>query len=117
MSGDEEYLAEDDNIEIFNNLPRLASSLHTLSLESENQDANLVLCYDFPNLQWLRLQKFDSKNETSKIMAFFKRHPQLEGLSLVRCVNNWFSDDVEVGFLPNLKHLKVRNLHSFGLYS
>ncbi|KAF8188118.1 hypothetical protein BJ912DRAFT_969248 [Pholiota molesta] len=108
MTGDEEYLADDDNIEIFNNLPRLASSLHTLSLESEHQDANLVLCYDFPNLQWLRLQEFDSKNETSKIMAFFKRHPQLAGLSLVNCVNNWFSDDVKEGFLPNLKHLKAR---------
>jgi hypothetical protein len=101
---------EDDlNWKILNNLPRLASSLHTLSLKSGYQDAAVLLSLDFPNLQWLWLHEFQSLHDTEQAHGFFKRHPQLESLSLEDCFDPWFSDDIEVqvGFLPNLKHLKV----------
>ncbi|KAF8179477.1 hypothetical protein BJ912DRAFT_982790 [Pholiota molesta] len=80
-------------------LPRLALTLHTLN-------ATLILSFDFPSLKWLRLQRFGSKDKTETIMGFFRRHPQLHSLSLVGCTGTWFSNDIEAGFLPNLKHLK-----------
>jgi hypothetical protein len=100
-------LKEEDDLKILNNLPHLASSLHTLSLKSGFQEAAPLLSLDFPNLKWLCLHRFESCDDTQKVEGFFRRHPQLESLSLEVCIETWFSDDIEVGFLPNLKHLKV----------
>ncbi|KAF8187520.1 hypothetical protein BJ912DRAFT_926759 [Pholiota molesta] len=103
-----EALEEEDDLKILNNLPRLASSLHTLSLRSGLQEATVLLSLDFPHLKWLRLDSFVSLHDTEKVQGFFKRHPQLESLSLEGCTHTWFSHDIEVGFLPNLRHLKAR---------
>ncbi|KAF8168691.1 hypothetical protein BJ912DRAFT_934239 [Pholiota molesta] len=98
----------EENLKILNNLPHLASSLHSLSLRSQLQEATILLSLDFPHLKLLRLQQFQSLHDTELVHGFFKRHPQLEDLSLKECTDTWFSNDVEVGFLPNLKHLKAR---------
>ncbi|KAF8188100.1 hypothetical protein BJ912DRAFT_904177 [Pholiota molesta] len=98
----------EDSLKILNNLPRLGSSLHTLSLKSDLQEATILLSLDFPHLKLLRLADFVSLNDTAKVQWFFERHPQLESLSLEQCSQTWFSDNIEVGFLPNLKHLKAR---------
>jgi hypothetical protein len=97
----------EDALKILNNLPRLASSLHTLSLRSDLHEATVLFSLDFPHLKLLRLHYFTSPADTEVVQGFFKRHPQLESLSLERCNYTWFSDDIEVGFLPNLRHLKV----------
>ncbi|KAF8177703.1 hypothetical protein BJ912DRAFT_985481 [Pholiota molesta] len=109
-TGDSQGLSPEDYLKVLNKLPRLASSLHTLSLECGLQDATLILSFDFPSLKWLRLECFGSKNKTETIMGFFRRHPQLHSLSLVCCTGTWFSNDIEAGFLPNLKHLKLIRL-------
>jgi hypothetical protein len=98
----------EESLKILNNLPNLASSLHSLSLRSQLQEATILLSLDFPHLKLLRLQKFKSPLDTELVHGFFKQHPQLEDLSLKKCTLTWFADNVEVGFLPNLKHLKVR---------
>jgi hypothetical protein len=110
-TGDSEGLSADDYLKVLDKLPRLASTLHTLSLQCRLQDATLILSFDFPSLKWLRLQRFGSKDKTETIMGFFRRHPQLHSLSLVGCTGTWFSNDIEAGFLPNLKHLKVRHFN------
>jgi hypothetical protein len=112
-TGDSQGLSAEDYLKVLNKLPRLASSLHTLSLECGLQDATLILSFDFPSLKWLRLECFGSKNKTETIMGFFRRHPQLHSLSLVGCTGTWFSNDIEAGFLPNLKHLRVRHFDSW----
>jgi hypothetical protein len=96
-----------DNLKILNNLPRLASSLHTLSLNGKLHEATLLLSLDFPHLRWLRLHPSNSFQDTEMAEGFFRRHPHLESLSLEGFGHPWFSDNIEVGFLPNLKHLKV----------
>ncbi|KAF8168710.1 hypothetical protein BJ912DRAFT_1067632 [Pholiota molesta] len=103
-----EELEEKEDLMILNNLPLLASSLHTLSLRSGFREATVLLSLDFPHLKLLRLQNFLSANDTEKVQGFFKRHPQLESLSLEDSMHTWFPDDIGVGFLPNLKHLKAR---------
>ncbi|KAF8168706.1 hypothetical protein BJ912DRAFT_199299 [Pholiota molesta] len=99
---------DDDALKVLNNLPRLASSLHTLSLTTDFQPATVLLSLDFPHLKFLRLRDFKSLDDTEKVQGFFERHPQLENLSLESCIHTWFSKNIEVGFLPNLKHLKAR---------
>ncbi|KAF8188092.1 hypothetical protein BJ912DRAFT_1042670, partial [Pholiota molesta] len=99
---------DDDALKVLNNLPRLASSLHTLSLTTDFQPATVLLSLDFPHLKFLRLRDFKSLDDTEKVQSFFERHPQLETLSLESCIHTWFSENIEVGFLPNLKHLKAR---------
>ncbi|KAF8168702.1 hypothetical protein BJ912DRAFT_888931 [Pholiota molesta] len=103
-----EELEEKEDLKILNNLPLLASSLHTLSLRSGFREATVLLSLDFPHLKLLRLQNFLSENDTEKVRGFFQRHPQLESLSLEDSMHTWFPDDIGVGFLPNLKHLKAR---------
>jgi hypothetical protein len=101
----------EDSLKILNNVPRLASSLHTLSLKSDLQEATVLFSLDFPHLRLLRLADFVSLHDTANIQGFFERHPQLESLSLEGCMHTWFSDNIEIGFLPNLKHLKVIMFH------
>jgi hypothetical protein len=98
-----------DSLKIYKNLPRLASSLHTLSLDGDYyQDVKLVLCHEFPHLKRLSLQRFKS-DESDYVIAFLARHAQLESLSLLDCPGHWLSCEFdESRFLPNLKHLKVR---------
>ncbi|KAF8188107.1 hypothetical protein BJ912DRAFT_969213 [Pholiota molesta] len=96
-----------DNLKILNNLPRLASSLHTLSLNGKLHEATLLFSLDFPHLRWLRLHPSNSFQDTEMVEGFFRRHPHLESLSLEGFGHPWFSENIEVGFLPNLKHLKA----------
>ncbi|KAF8168713.1 hypothetical protein BJ912DRAFT_199381 [Pholiota molesta] len=98
----------EDGLKIMRNLSCLASSLHTLSLRSDSPEATIILSLDFPHLKLLRLHYFRSLHDTAMVQGFFKRHPHLESLSLEKCSHTWFSDNIEVGFLPNLKHLKAR---------
>jgi hypothetical protein len=99
----------EDALKILKNLPRLASSLNTLSLRGPPQflEATIILSLDFPHLKSLRLFAFRSLSDTEMVQGFLKRHPHLESLSLEKCWDIWFSDNVEVGCLPSLKHLKV----------
>ncbi|KAF8188120.1 hypothetical protein BJ912DRAFT_410408 [Pholiota molesta] len=102
-------LEADDSLKIYKNLPRLASSLHTLSLDGDYyQDVKLVLCHELPHLKRLSLQRFKS-DDSDYVIAFLARHTQLEGLSLLDCPGHWLSCEFdESRFLPNLKHLKAR---------
>ncbi|KAF8188098.1 hypothetical protein BJ912DRAFT_409941 [Pholiota molesta] len=97
----------EDALKILNSLPRLASSLHTLSLRGDFQAATVLFSLDFPLLKLLRLHDFHN-HDTEMVQGFLKRHPQLESLSFEGCLHTWFSDTIEVGMLPNLKHLKAR---------
>ncbi|KAF9477157.1 hypothetical protein BDN70DRAFT_922796 [Pholiota conissans] len=99
---------ESESLRALKQLPRLASSLHTLSLKSHLQDVDHIIHIDFPHLKWLRLDWFGTGNDVSSITDFFRRHPQLESLSLLDCQGEWFSNDIGEGFLPNLKHLQAR---------
>ncbi|KAF9484204.1 hypothetical protein BDN70DRAFT_872905 [Pholiota conissans] len=99
-------------LRIINNLPRLASTLHTLSIGGELTNGISFFLLDFPNLKWLRLHHFTSGHEAHNSMQFFERHPQLESLTLSDCHNAWFVTDFKGSFLPKLKHLKVGELIS-----
>ena len=52
----------------------------------------------------------DRNSIQSEAMEFWRRHPSLERLGLVDKMNRntLFSENIDVKFLPNLKHLKVR---------
>jgi hypothetical protein len=89
---------DDDALKILNNLPRLASSLHTLSLTTDFQPATVLLSLDFPHLKFLRLHDFKSLDDTEKVQGFFQRHPQLENLSLESCIHTWFSKNMGLDF-------------------
>jgi hypothetical protein len=104
-----EGLARTNNLKIINNLPRHASSLRTLYLKSDWQDGSRILSFEFPNLKSLHLDHIASRDhEIPQAMDFFRRHPQLESLSLTNCLDHWFTDkEIGKGFLPNLKHVKV----------
>ena len=105
--GDNRGPPEKEKIRILKHLPQF-TSLRVLSIGGEELKGGELFAFKFPNLKWLRLLWFASFNDTPKVMAFFDRHPQLESLSLLDCMHTWFSKDVREGFLPNLKHLKVR---------
>ncbi|KAF8168712.1 hypothetical protein BJ912DRAFT_862685, partial [Pholiota molesta] len=98
---------EEDSLKILNNLPRLALSLHTLSLRGDLDEATVLFSLDIPHLEFLRLHNFDC-HDTALVHGFLKRHPQLESLSFEKCMHTWFSDNIEVGVLPKLQHLKAR---------
>jgi hypothetical protein len=104
-----EGLARTNNLKIINNLPCHASSLRTLYLKSDYQDGSRILSFEFPNLKSLHLDHLASRDhEIPQAMDFFRRHPQLESLSITSCLDHWFTDKViGKGFLPNLKHVKV----------
>jgi hypothetical protein len=67
----------------------------------------------FPKLRYLSLTSFTVENP-AQAMAFWERHPSLEFLNVFDSngETSWFSRDpvLPVGFLPNLKHLKVHYL-------
>ncbi|KAF8168689.1 hypothetical protein BJ912DRAFT_199020 [Pholiota molesta] len=97
----------EDDLKISNNLPRLASSLHTLSLRGDLKEATVLFSLDIPHLKFLRLHDFDC-HDTALVHGFLKRHPELESLSFERCMHTWFSDNIEAGVLPKLQHLKAK---------
>jgi hypothetical protein len=105
---------EEDSLKILNNLPRLALSLHTLSLRGDLDEATVLFSLHIPHLEFLRLHNFDC-HDTALVHGFLKRHPQLESLSLEKCMHTWFSDNIEVGVLPKLQHLKVSMIGSVQL--
>ncbi|KAF9475713.1 hypothetical protein BDN70DRAFT_954880 [Pholiota conissans] len=105
--GDDTGPPEKEKLRILKCLPRFVS-LQVLSIGGQELKEGEIFAFEFPNLKWLRLHWFASYKDTTKVMAFFDRHPQLESLSLLDCMHTWFSKDVREGFLPNLKHLKAR---------
>ncbi|KAF9481013.1 hypothetical protein BDN70DRAFT_573303 [Pholiota conissans] len=105
-------LQNEDMKRILGALPRFTTSLFTLSLNGKYESIKPVLSLHLPNLRWLRLCMF-VPGDLPEVMGFFRRHEQLESLSLMYSSisflysGQWFSDNVEDQFLPNLKHLKA----------
>ncbi|KAF9471095.1 hypothetical protein BDN70DRAFT_888466 [Pholiota conissans] len=105
---DQMGLSDTDSLRVINSLPKLASSLHSLSLQAGDlQNLDEFFLVDFPNLKWLRLQDFDAGSDPSSLMTFLRRHTQLESFTFMHPGAESFGDDVEGDFLPNLKHLKA----------
>ena len=90
----------------------LAPSLERLTLEElgEIPNANLIMRFHFPNLKSIKLGQFCSVNDGREAMNFWRQHPKIESISIIKCMGRWFTNEVDSPFLPNLRHLKV-NIH------
>ncbi|KAF8907692.1 hypothetical protein CPB84DRAFT_1768563, partial [Gymnopilus junonius] len=89
----------------------LAHSLHTLSFSQLGDDwlsASSFFALDFPNLKALTLN-YHVVEDALEAMAFWKRHPTIESLELKESspTNRYFTNDLDLDFLPNLCYLKA----------
>ncbi|KDR68803.1 hypothetical protein GALMADRAFT_231127 [Galerina marginata CBS 339.88] len=96
---------------LFNNLPSLSSSLHTLRLskEADLPQTPLVFPFSFPVLRSLTLEYY-LVEDTAEAMKFWKRHPSLEFLECTisyNCPQYFFNNEFPLDFLPNIRHLKA----------
>lgn len=102
---------------LFFNIQRVMPFLRTLVLKlpiswSVDNPSTLMILH-FPYLRTLVLEHVLIQ-DTSELMSFWYRHPNLERLELPQLNPDslWFSNNIKPGLLPNLKHLKVSMITS-----
>lgn len=96
-------------VKLLATISQLASSLERLTLArlGERINFSVITCFHFPQLKSIKLSEFSADREGKEAMSFWRRHPRLEGISIILGGGRWFSDEVDSSLLPNLRHLKV----------